>query len=159
MKKREAPLKVGFRNRRGGLARMGSAAGGLATAFLATGCVTAHDVDSRLQNWRGQSEATLVSRFGAPHRTYDLKDGTRMMTYARERETLRSSPGQHRFRRDPTLYTTTTECTLNFTLDAGRNVSAVSWDGDIVECAALAKPLPASEQAPTQSTPTPPTSR
>ena len=157
MKKPGTHFRRGFWTLRAALAKLGLATSSFAAGCLTTGCVTPQDVDSRLQNWRGQSEATLVSRFGAPHRTYDLKDGTRMLTYSRERETLRTSPGQHRFRREPTLYTSRTECTLNFTLDAERNVSAVSWDGDVVECATFAKPLPASEQTPTQATP-PPTS-
>jgi hypothetical protein len=111
----------------------------LTAAACLTGCVTAVDLDARLAPWREKDEAAVVGRFGAPHRSYDLKDGTRVLTYASGRDEIRSVPGHSRFFRDPVLTSYRYDCSVHFTLDAERKVRDARWEGDLAECRYLVR--------------------
>lgn len=59
----------------------------LMTAALLAGCATAQpvNVQAELDTWVGKEADTLVRNWGAPDRSYDFKNGTRVLEYDRNR--------------------------------------------------------------------------
>lgn len=59
----------------------------LCMALLLTACATAKpvDVQNRLNAWIGQDADALVRSWGPPDRTYDFRDGSRVLEYERNR--------------------------------------------------------------------------
>lgn len=55
-------------------------AGIIATLLFIVGCTTPKAV---MQSWVGEQESDLISRWGAPDSTVELKDGTKVYTWKR----------------------------------------------------------------------------
>lgn len=53
------------------------------------GCATTAKYEAKLDNWIGASEDSLVSAWGVPNKSYNLKDGKRAIEYS-HKETIRS---------------------------------------------------------------------
>lgn len=51
-----------------------------ACLLLFVGCAT---TESIMQSWVGHPESELVSKWGAPHRVIDTRDGKRVVTWER----------------------------------------------------------------------------
>jgi hypothetical protein len=78
---------------------------------LGSGCV--HRLSTDMNVWVGRSADDLVSDWGTPHRTADLSDGRRVLTWVRSWNTADEG-------RDPVMQ----ECERSFTVAAGK---VASW--------------------------------
>ena len=98
----------------------------VAPVLLATACVTAEDLDSRLQTWVGKSADKVAESWGAPNGNYEKHDGTRILSYDRL-GVLTTGPGWY-------AQTYSRHCRIDFNVDKKGTVTGASWHGAADQC-------------------------
>ncbi len=94
--------------------------------LVVTGCVTAEELDQRLNTWVGQDSDLLAGQWGAPTGNYDKKDGGSILSYDKLGiVTTGASPYMQTFSRS---------CRVDFVTNEQGIIVGATWHGAPDQC-------------------------
>lgn len=95
-------------------------------ALALSACVTAEELDQRLQVWVGRDSDSLAAEWGAPNGTYQMKDGGHVLSYERM-AVITTGVGEG-------VQAASRTCRVDFTTDKDGKILQARWSGAADQC-------------------------